>query len=198
MADSLQEQLVKAGLATREQADKAARPKAKKPKRNPKAQTGDAAARQGKRRRQADKSKDRQPAKRSPAKNRDSNKTPAAVEDAELIERRKIKAEIKALIEADSVKDFTGEISFNFRIGDRIRQLFVNEAAHKSIVASELAITRLNRETHLIPPAVAEKVKALNPNWLIVLNGESHGDAPNGEDPDDPYTGYDVPDDLRW
>ena len=191
MADSLREQLVQAGLATREQADRATKPKShKKKKAQPKAA--------GKGQRKPDRRRQKAGERKPNPQRRDTRRPEAGAEDLELIKRRKVKAEIKALIDAASVKDFTGEISFNFMIGERIRQLFVNESAHKSIVAGELAITRLNRETHLIPPDVAEQVKALNPNWLIVLSGEASGESEPSSDPDDPYTAYTVPDDLRW
>ena len=194
MADSLREQLVKAGLATREQADRLEQPARRTSK-----SKGDAASKRrgAKNKRKKKPQHNAGPRANQPVAAKKGQKTPEAP-DAELLQRRRIKAEIKALIEAASVKDFVGEVSFNFMIGERIRQIFVTESAQKSIVAGELAITRLNRETHLIPPETAKQVKALNPNWLIVLNGEASGDAEPVHDPDDPYTEYTVPDDLHW
>lgn len=195
MADSLRDQLIKAGLATQEQADRLDQPKHRKP-------------REGK----AQANSKRQKARRSRS-HRDDHKSGATIPSAEmqkksqnapasagsaLPEKRRIKAKIKAMIEAASVKDFAGELSFNFVVGERIRQIFVTESARKSIVSGELAITRLNRETHLIPPEVASRVKALNPDWLIVLNGEASGDSEPATDPENPYDQYTVPDDLHW
>ncbi|MEM9601746.1 MAG: DUF2058 family protein [Pseudomonadota bacterium] len=194
MAESLREQLVKAGLATRERADRLEQPKRHKSKKQA----------QSKAKRRGGKRPDGRNAQRKPgtggkARGAQAKAHPRTVaDDPALAEKRRIKSEIKALIEAASVADFVGELSFNFLIGERIRQIFLTEAAHKSVVSGELAITRLNRETHLIPPDVAERVKALNPNWLIVHNGEASGDAAPPADPDDPYTAYTVPDDLHW
>lgn len=194
MADSLREQLVQAGLASREQADRLEKPKRHKPKGKA---SSDNAQRKAKKPRKGKPT--RKPGASTQRPDNSGKATPGRdAPDPALAEKRRIKAEIKTLIEAASVKDFTGEVSFNFLIGERIRQIFLNESTHKLIVAGELAITRLNRETHLIPPDVGEKVKALNPNWLIVLNGEVSGDGAPTTDPDDPYTEYTVPDDLHW
>ncbi|MEM7377921.1 MAG: DUF2058 family protein, partial [Pseudomonadota bacterium] len=157
MADSLREQLVKAGLATREQADRLDQPKRQKSKKTP----------QAKAKRRGGKRPENRPAQRKPGtairqRGAHAKTQPnATVDDPALREKRRVKAEIKTLIEAASVADFVGDISFNFMIGERIRQIFLTEAAHKSVVSGALAITRLNRETHLIPPDVAARVKAL-------------------------------------
>jgi len=109
--------------------------------------------------------------------------------DAEVIaERKRIKAEIKVLIESSAIKDIAGEIPYNFVLGKKVRQLFVNEAAQKKLTNGEVVITRLNGNTHLIPQDQAADILKLNPDWAIVDNKKS--DSSDGE--------HDVPDDLMW
>jgi uncharacterized protein YaiL (DUF2058 family) len=111
------------------------------------------------------------------------------------LERKRIKAEIKVLIEADLVKDIVGELPYSYIIGTRVKQLFINEKCHKAISEGELAITRLNGNTHLIPLETAKKVKAINSEWAIITASSSDEQqlAINGE-----YTDYKIPDDLKW
>jgi len=110
-----------------------------------------------------------------------------------IAERKRIKAEIKAIIEAEIVEKTTGEFAYSYLIGKRIKQLFVSEPIQKQLVAGELVITRLNGSTYLIPAKTGERVLALNPDWVVV--GPAADDATNV---DAEYADYQVPDDLKW
>ena len=84
--------------------------------------------------------------------------------------------------------------------------MVVPAAAHASIAATssfgggvieglsagKLVIVNDNGVFELVPPAIAEKIRARNPSLVI--------DLPSDEEPsaDDPYADYQVPDDLIW
>ena len=63
---------------------------------------------------------------------------------------------------------------------------------HKKISAGQIKIVNDNGVFELVPPAVAEKIRARNPSLVIDLPEEQSPDA------DDPYAAYQVPDDLMW
>jgi len=54
-------------------------------------------------------------------------------------------------------------------------------------------ITRLNGATYLIPAETGEKVRALNPDWVVIAPGDEQS-----SEVDDEYADYQVPDDLTW
>ena len=114
------------------------------------------------------------------------NTDPAAAE-----RRRKMKSAIQALIEANALKQFKGEEIYRFTLQNKIRELLVTDAVRKQLVNAELAITRLNGATQVIPAAVATEIRAINPQWVIFMTN----DADSSDDDDEEFP---IPDDLIW
>ena len=114
------------------------------------------------------------------------------LEAEQIAERKRIKAEIKTLIEADKIDNVKGEIAHSYVIGKRIKQMFVSEPIREQLLAGTSVITRLNGATYIIPALTGEKVCALNSDWVVV--------TPSTEAPseDDEYADFQVPDDLTW
>ena len=166
MGDSLRDQLLNAGFVETKTARKPAK-KSRKP------------------------SAKKAPRKQSKSASESKNKQ--IEEEAKILERKRIKAEIKSLIEAACEKEIEGDQVYSYILGNRVKQLFVNKACHEKIVNRTVAITRLNGATYLIPLETAEKVKALNPEWAIVIASD---DGDKTEDSD--YAEYEIPDDLQW
>ncbi|MBX2824468.1 MAG: DUF2058 domain-containing protein [Gammaproteobacteria bacterium] len=192
MSDSLRDQLLQAGFKET-QARKA-------PKKN-------SQAKQAKQSKQSHKHKKNQPGANpsaskatstragKPQKPQKTNQaTPAvsAAEQEQLAQKKAIKEKIRLLIEEHRVKEHTGEEIYSYQIGSRVRQLFVKPEHRKSLSDGTLVITRLNGNTFLIPPAVAEQVLALNPDWAII-----HNQSPESKE-DPAYADYQIPDDLSW
>ncbi len=117
-----------------------------------------------------------------------------AQEDARILERKRIKAEIKALIEETREKETEGDQIYSYILGNRVKQLYVNQACHEKIANRTVAITRLNGATYLIPVETADKVKALNPDWAVIFAPDENKQHPENDD----YAGFEIPDDLKW
>lgn len=128
------------------------------------------------------------------AHNQPSSIERANIEQRKIVaERKRIKAEIKAIIDASKTDNTKGELAHSYLVGKRIKQMFISEECKNKLVSGELVITRLNGGTFLIPAEEGEKVKALNPDW-VVITPSSDG----SNDIDDDYADFQVPDDLQW
>ncbi len=110
------------------------------------------------------------------------------------LERKIIKAQIKVIIENAMIKDHKGEQVYSYIFGKHIRQLYLNAECHQGVSNKELAITRLNGSTLLIPATIAEEVLKLNPDWAVILAN----DVPTADITDEQYSEYKVPDNLHW
>jgi len=110
-----------------------------------------------------------------------------------IAERKRVKAEIKTIIEADKIEQTTGESVHSYQVGKRIKQMFVSEPIQKQLVSGDLVITRLNGSTYLIPAETGKRVKALNPDWVVIVPA-----ADTATDGGDEYADFQVPDDLKW
>jgi len=178
MGNSLQDQLLKAGLATEKQAKKAKAGKAP-PKRGKKGQPpalseSTAAARQA----QADKA----------ARDKALNEKRKA--EAELRERR---AQIRQLIDKHRLSRDEGEIGYNFVDRGKIRKLYVTPEIQTKLSKGQLDIARLDGRYDVVPAEVADRIRERDERCLVARP------APSGEPAeDDPYKDFKVPDDLMW
>ena len=112
-----------------------------------------------------------------------------------ILERKKLKAQIKTLIDDNKLQDWKGEVAYRYLVDKRIRELYVNEPAHKKLADREAAITRLNGDTYLVPSETAEEILKINPRWSV-FNTEQ--DASQAAESDGEYSEFKVPDDLQW
>jgi len=178
---SLRDQLVKSGLVTKEKADLAAAKSRKKAKGKRRADNPNAAL------------IEREAAQKK-ARDKHLNAEREAKRQAEA-RRAAVKQQIKRLIDDHAIADFRGEVAYNYQAGRRVKQVFVKQEVHEKLAAGDLGITRLDGKTFLVPAGAAEKILELNPDWMVWL---VRPEEPREADPDDPYAGYEVPDDLIW
>ncbi len=177
MANSLQDQLLKAGLVD-EQALKQAKSKKRKQKR---AGGGRAVA----------------DAERSAAAEQ------AAAEkrrkDQELNRQREAERQRKAdlvalwqLVREHRVSRSGGDVAYNFADGSALKRLYVTASQQQAIADGKLAIIRHDDFYELVPAAVAERAEQTDPASLVLWSKPGEGNR------DDPYAEFQVPDDLMW
>lgn len=123
-----------------------------------------------------------------------------AAKDAELnrrkqekLERRAKYAEIKQLVAAHQVARVETEDFYNFQTGTEIQRVAVTPELRARLVKGDLAIVRCEGRFAFVPAAVGEQIGARVAKALLHLN---HPEAPPAAD--DPYKDYVVPDDLIW
>lgn len=181
MSLSLREQLLKAGLVTEQQVQKAERADRQKQFSAPR-----------------DRKKPPGPTPQQLAAQKAAAEK--AAKDAELnrrkqekLERRAKYAEIKQLVAAHQVPRVESEDFYNFQSGNEIHRIEVNPELRRRLVAGDLAIVRCEGRFAFVPAAIGEQVGARVARALLHLN---RPEAPPAAD--DPYKDYVVPDDLVW
>ncbi len=180
MADSLQDQLRKAGLVNEKKLKKAQRVKhAAEMERKAHGPAGDDAAVAAQRARAEKAARDRA---LNEQRDRQANSKALA-------------AQVRQLIELNRQPRDGGDIAFNFKDGSTIKKLFVTKRHQTHLVEGRLAIVRLDDTYELVPTSIAQKIRSRDPNSVIVCNDVKQGSAP---DADDPYADYQIPDDLDW
>jgi uncharacterized protein len=181
MSLSLRDQLLKAGLVTEQQAQRAEREQRQKDYTAPrgrKKQTGPTPQELAAQRAAAEKT----------AKDAELNRR-----KQEKLERRAKFAEIKQLVATHQVPRVETEDFYNFTDGTNIKRVPVNPALRAQLVSGQLAIVRCEGRYAFVPAAVGEQVRARVERALIHHNKPAA--APSD---DDPYKDYVVPDDLVW
>ncbi len=109
-------------------------------------------------------------------------------------ERNAIAAQIKQLIESNSVKEFDGDIAYHFTDGNIVKRIYVSEKIRHHLTAGRLAIAKLSDDYKLVPTPVADKIKQRDKHCIIT---NDHSETPPSNE-EDPYSDYQIPDDLMW
>ncbi|MGI9325843.1 MAG: DUF2058 domain-containing protein [Pseudomonadales bacterium] len=204
MSSSLRDQLVKAGLATASQAKKAERAQEAKRRGSggKSVKGGKQGARKGAAKAEAvaDTSPDgvaKARARQVQSEKAERDRAIAKVrnEKAALKAQR---AEIKQLIAQNDVRaDKTNDddAPYNFVHGKKIKRIYVPKQQVEDLSAGRLVIVNNDGRYHIVSKAVAEKISARDPKWIIAAHAQS---ANAGEAEDEYYKQFEVPDDLDW
>ena len=177
--NSLQEQLLKAGLVKKEKkpAAKKKQPKVAKAKR---AKVSDATMR----------------AQQAMIKKAKRDRELNAQKQAEEAKRAKV-AQIKELIDANKLDREAGEDKYNFTWAGKIKSMTVTTAQRNLLVKDKLfVVTCDGRQFEVVEKPVAEKIAARNSS--LVVNLSSSKNEETKKDSEDEYADYQVPDDLIW
>lgn len=116
----------------------------------------------------------------------------------EDLRRREEENSIRQLIHAHRLSRAGGEIAYNFQDGGRLRRLYLTPEQQRSLIAGHLALVRQDAEIELVPRETAENLLTRNASLVLVLNQATVKTAPAATDEEDPYAAYQVPDDLIW
>jgi len=179
MANSLQEQLLKAGLVDQKKVKKV---KAQKHKEVRQQKGGKAPP---------------------------PDKTPGAIQQAqaekaardrelnqrrqEEAKRREIAAQIRQIVQQNRVDTKGGEEAYNFVDGGKLKKLFVTPELRQGLAKGRYLIVRCDGRYELLAAEAAAKVRERDPN-AVIENKES--DAQGADD--EYYAKFEVPDDLTW
>lgn len=186
MSNSLQEQLVQAGLADEESLNK----------------SREGGRKRGRGRKKGGGRHKSDPAKKgasaSRAETADTRAGNTAPEQAQP--RREPTAEEKAdrvrqMIRANRIDRTYAAVPYRFTEDSRIREIAVTGSQQARIARGELAVVTDGERCELVPAKVARRIRGSDPRAVLVLNAE--GERPASDD-DDPYADYPVPDDLMW
>ena len=88
------------------------------------------------------------------------------------------------------------EVKFNYTLGTKIFSVYVTEKLQSQLLNGQLGIVRHEEVSYLVPHKLAERVNLLVPNWCGYLWQAE--DATQVVEEDDPYADYVIPDDLMW
>lgn len=183
MANSLRDQLLKAGLVTEAQLEKAKQPPPKPKAATAKPQQPRPEQRPAARTPAPQRQPERQAARPKAEKN-DLAQFYAARAEAERAERleaeqrqresaarrKQTREQIAQLVNAHLQNVDDAEIRYNFVVGDNIKYLYVTEQQQQDLAAGKLAITFQAGKRCLIPVAIAQQILALDPEKIMIIN----------------------------
>lgn len=182
MANSLQEQLLKAGLVSEDQLKRSNKKEHRARKRG-------SGGKAGKQARAAVAERQRQKA--------DQDRELNARREAKQKEQE-LRAQIRDLVLSSALPAKEGaDVPYNLVKNGRIRRIYITAEQREGIVSGSLAVATARGRHHVIPVAVADRITALLPSYTVFRTDEDTP-AEAAPDADDPYASYVIPDDLTW
>jgi uncharacterized protein YaiL (DUF2058 family) len=186
MASSLQDQLLKAGLATKQGARTAQSEKRKKNKQ---------------------KKKKGSDIRTDLEKELEQSKLDKQQKDLQLNQEQKALADVKAerakvvqMVRQHGLADFSGQLTFNFSYLNKVKKLSVDTKARDALVSGRLGICVLEDEDEffLLVDNTVRKLQTIDESVVAYLYDRSKEEVATQEDEEDPYAEYQIPDDLMW
>ncbi len=115
-------------------------------------------------------------------------------ERQQIAERKAVQAQIRQLVESNRLDRKYGETTYQFVHDKKIKKIFVDDTMLDQLSRGRLAIVCVNDSYEIVAEGVAKKIMERDENAVVVLHDRKKDDL--GED--DPYAGYEIPDDLMW
>lgn len=185
MAGSLQDQLLKAGLANKQQANKAKAEKRKKTKQAKAVKKGEVF-------KDPEELAREQAIAKAKAEKLERDRELNRQREDELT-RRSIDASCLQMMQQNVINmPADGDVEYNFVDGTTIKKLYVSKTLQEQLAKGNLAIASNKGRYQLIPAGVAEKISERRPELIISQQQVEE------IDPDDPYADFQIPDDLMW
>jgi uncharacterized protein YaiL (DUF2058 family) len=180
MSNPFQDQLLKAGVVSKQQVQKAKKDAHKKKKQQHSKK--DIAI-------DETRLKAEQAAKEKADLDRELNK-----KKQEQARKKALSAEINQLITTNRIErgdDY--ELVYNFEHGKEVRHIYVSAEMKQQIVQGKLGIASIDGRYELVSRHVAEKIQQRDETRIILFSDEEQF-----IDESDPYADYQIPDDLTW
>lgn len=177
---SLQEQLLKAGLANKQSANQIRSEKRKKNKAVRKKQAAQDTTLQ-----------DELATKKAQQTEIDAQKN--QVIKAQLDEKSE-QGKVKQMVKQLKIKDFAGELEYNYVLDGKVKRLLLDDINHNALVKGRISVCHVDGVIYLLPTQAAEKIALVDEKYLVLQNDNQPADI----DEDDPYADFQIPDDLMW
>lgn len=102
---------------------------------------------------------------------------------------------IKQILTHHHIKNVAGDNEYNYTFDNKIKKLSLDAITHKALVNGRLSLCGLDEITYIVTRETAEKLAELNAKVVLVQNDKVEDEQ---IDEDDPYADYQIPDDLMW
>ncbi len=181
---SLQDQLLKAGLTTKQKTRQANADKRKKNKQKRSGVQHDATLQEQVKQALAKTNAEKQ------AKDNALNE-----QKKQQLAMKEQGLRIKQILTHHQIKNVAGDNEYNYTFNSKIKKLSLDTITHRALVNGRLSLCGLDETTYLVTRETAEKLAELDEDVVLVQNDKVEEEK---TDEDDPYADYQIPDDMMW
>jgi len=113
------------------------------------------------------------------------------------LKKREDAARIRQLVETHSLPKDERGVAYRFVDQKKVYRIFISQEYVDKLSRGHAGIVRLGEQYEVCPADIVSKIRDIDDKVVVMLN-EPVGRKDGGSDADDPYAGYEVPDDLIW
>ncbi len=113
----------------------------------------------------------------------------------EKLKKREVTAAIKQMVEKNKLEKDANGVAYRFNDLGKIQRMFVKKEMADQLSSGQLGIVGFGNSYEVVSRTIAEKIKDLSDKTFILTNKSSN---PKELESDDPYSDFEVPDDLMW
>lgn len=110
-----------------------------------------------------------------------------ADKQAQARQRKQNKARLRKLVQEHTLNENEAEIAYQFVVGSNVKKVYVTATQREQLIGGQLAITFVDGKRCIVTSAIADQVRVLDPEKIVIQN---HPDTVADE--------KDIPDDLIW
>ena len=112
----------------------------------------------------------------------------------EAEEQKALAAQIKQIAELNRIAKDDNGLAYQFNDGNKVKSVYVAEKVREALINGRAGIVRFDSSYEIVPAEIARKIQERDATCVVVLNQPTQ-DMPAA---DDPYAAYQIPDDLIW
>lgn len=109
-------------------------------------------------------------------------------------EHKALLAQIKQLVELNRIAQDENGQSYQFDDAGKVKVVYVSGPVREALAEGRAAIVRVGAQYEVVPAEIARRIQQRDEASVLVLN-ESGSEVMLA---DDPYAAYQIPDDLMW
>jgi uncharacterized protein YaiL (DUF2058 family) len=102
---------------------------------------------------------------------------------------------IKQILIHHQLKNIKGDNEYNYTFDNKIKKLALDAQTHKALVNGRLSVCGFEEVSYVVTRETADKLAELDTALILVQNDKSADDI---QEDDDPYADYQIPDDMMW
>jgi len=112
----------------------------------------------------------------------------------EAEEKKALLAQVRQLVEQNRIQQDENGISYQFIDDKKVKTVYVSNPIREAIIAGKAGIVRLDNNYEIVPAEIVQKIQLRHADSVVVQN-QNIQETPAT---DDPYAAFQVPDDIIW
>lgn len=118
------------------------------------------------------------------------------LEREEKLKKREEAARVKQLVESHRLPKDERGVAYRFVDQKKVFRVFIAQELVDKLSRGRAGIVRHGDQYEVCPAEIIGKIREIDATAVVMFNAPEGGAGGDGED--DPYAGYEVPDDLIW